>query len=194
MWTAPGEGTYHVTVVAFNTALRHSAPVCSDGIIIDNTPPNIDTNSLVIAGKWVDPAAEIIYIVAEYCLNISWSASDNFGIYDYSVGIASSDILATIPDLVPFHTTTRQPFISLYSSNLTSEQQFYIVITAEDHALLSTTEVFGPIVLDTSPPIVNGTVSVNREDAIVTVSWPTDITGDDEQVGPLTDYEYAIGE
>ena len=38
-WTAPGDGTYHVTVVAFNSALEPSAPVCSDGVTVDTTPP-----------------------------------------------------------------------------------------------------------------------------------------------------------
>ncbi|XP_070570802.1 uncharacterized protein [Ptychodera flava] len=40
-WTAPGPGTYHCTVVAFNRALEPSKPVCSDGVTIDTTPPTI---------------------------------------------------------------------------------------------------------------------------------------------------------
>ena len=102
-------------------------------------------------------------------------------------------MLTATPDLVPFHTTTRQPFISLHSGDFTSGQQFYVVITAEDHALLTTTAIFGPIVLDTSPPVVNGTVSVDRDNTIITISWPVDLIADNEQVGPLTYYEYAIG-
>jgi len=102
-------------------------------------------------------------------------------------------MLTATPDLVPFHTTTRQPFISLHSGDFTSGQQFYVVITAEDHALLTTTAIFGPIVLDTSPPVVNGTVSVDRDNTIITISWPVDMIADNEQVGPLTYYEYAIG-
>ncbi|XP_064635756.1 uncharacterized protein LOC135492940 [Lineus longissimus] len=40
-WTAPGDGTYYLTVVAFNEALERSQPVCSDGVMIDNSAPFI---------------------------------------------------------------------------------------------------------------------------------------------------------
>ena len=38
-WEAPGEGTYFITVVAYNNALQPSSAVCSDGITVDMTPP-----------------------------------------------------------------------------------------------------------------------------------------------------------
>ena len=40
-WVAPAMGTFYVTVVAFNRALRPSPPVCSDGVTIDMTPPTL---------------------------------------------------------------------------------------------------------------------------------------------------------
>ena len=191
-WLAPGEGLYYITVAAVNTALRHSAPVCSDGITIDNTQPVIN-GDLTIAGRQYRSEEEINYIVADYAFNISWTASDNFGIYDYFVGIASSQSLTSMPDLIPFRSTTRQPFASLYSTSLTSGTQFYVVVRAEDHVMLSDMAVFGPILLDTSPPAVNGTTDVRRGRTIITVSWHTSIITDPEQLRPLNDYEYAIG-
>lgn len=38
-WNAPGEGSYYITVVAYNNALQPSLPVCSDGTTVDLTPP-----------------------------------------------------------------------------------------------------------------------------------------------------------
>lgn len=38
---ASSDGTYHVTVVAYNRALDGSEPVCSDGVLIDTSKPNI---------------------------------------------------------------------------------------------------------------------------------------------------------
>ena len=35
-------GTFHVTVVAYNEALEPSNPVCSDGITVDTTPPQVN--------------------------------------------------------------------------------------------------------------------------------------------------------
>ncbi|XP_067680773.1 uncharacterized protein [Haliotis asinina] len=40
-WTAPSEGKFYITVVAFNRALEPSLPVCSDGVTVDQTPPSL---------------------------------------------------------------------------------------------------------------------------------------------------------
>lgn len=154
------------------------------------------SSNLTIAGRRYLPDREINYIVAQYSFNISWAdASDNFGIYDYYVGIATSQNLTTSPDLVPFRSTMRQRFASLYSSRLMPGRQFFVVVKAEDHVLLSDVSVFGPIILDTSPPTINGTAtSVRRDHNIITISWQPSMIMDDEQEEPLTNYEYAIGE
>ena len=34
-------GKYYVTVVAFNAALEPSRPICSDGVTIDKTAPDV---------------------------------------------------------------------------------------------------------------------------------------------------------
>ena len=192
-WTAPAEGLYHVTVTAVNTALRHSTAVCSDGVLIDNSRPVISSD-LIIAGRQYYHDREINYIIAEYSFNISWNAGDNFGIYDYFVGIASSQSLTAAPDLISFRSTTRQPFASLHSNTLTTGRPLYVVISVEDHVMLSDMAVFGPIMLDTSPPVVNDTASVSSDRSMITVSWHVNMIMDDEQAEPLSDYEYAIGE
>ena len=179
-------------MAAVNTALRHSTAVCSDGIVIDNSQPII-SRELLIADRQYYHDREINYIVAEYSFNISWSASDNFGIYDYFVGIASSQSLTSAPDLIPFCSTVRQPFAPLHSNSLTTGRQFYVIIRVEDHALLSDMAVFGPIMLDTSPPVVNGSASVKSDRNIITVFWHVDMIIDDEQVEPISAYEYAVG-
>lgn len=38
---AISDGTYHVTVVAYNRALDGSEPVCSDGVVIDSSKPRV---------------------------------------------------------------------------------------------------------------------------------------------------------
>lgn len=52
-WEAPGEGSYYITVVAYNNALQPSQPVCSDGITVDLTPPKF--MGVSIPGAWVKP-------------------------------------------------------------------------------------------------------------------------------------------
>lgn len=52
-WEAPGEGTYYITVVAYNAALQPSRRVCSDGVMIDLTPPRF--LGVAIPGARVKP-------------------------------------------------------------------------------------------------------------------------------------------
>ena len=35
------DGKYYITVVAYNSALGRSDPVCSDGVFVDSTPPEV---------------------------------------------------------------------------------------------------------------------------------------------------------
>ncbi|XP_069134360.1 uncharacterized protein [Argopecten irradians] len=44
--TLAAEGQYFVTVVAYNNAMESSDPVCSDGIVLDKTPPLITNVTL----------------------------------------------------------------------------------------------------------------------------------------------------
>ena len=46
----PGPGTYHCTVVAYNKALEPSEPVCSDGVTVDTTAPEI--HGVSIENSW----------------------------------------------------------------------------------------------------------------------------------------------
>ena len=47
------EGKYYVTVAAYNHALDHSIPVCSDGIVVDTTVPTV--TEFEVDGSLVDP-------------------------------------------------------------------------------------------------------------------------------------------
>ncbi|XP_063399976.1 uncharacterized protein LOC134684607 [Mytilus trossulus] len=64
-YTAPGVGgTYFFTVVAYNRALDHSDPVCSDGVTIDTTEPTIKevtVDNTVVKGGLVTDVAKTNY-------------------------------------------------------------------------------------------------------------------------------------
>ena len=47
------EGRYYVTVAAYNHAMDHSVPVCSDGITIDTSVPIVKT--FQVDGAKTDP-------------------------------------------------------------------------------------------------------------------------------------------
>ncbi|KAK7500608.1 hypothetical protein BaRGS_00008183, partial [Batillaria attramentaria] len=50
-WEAPGPGTYYVTVVAYNSAIEPSDPVCSDGVTVDVTAPAV--SEVYVEGAYI---------------------------------------------------------------------------------------------------------------------------------------------
>jgi hypothetical protein len=65
-WTAPDTGIYFVTVVAFNRAIDPSEPVCSDGVVIDDSAPVIQgiylNNARIRAGISKNADGDVFYI------------------------------------------------------------------------------------------------------------------------------------
>ena len=68
-FTAPSEGTYYATVVAYNRALEPSDPICSDGVIIDSTTPSIKEVTIerarIEGGLITDSTNTDYYVVGE---------------------------------------------------------------------------------------------------------------------------------
>lgn len=63
-----GEGTYYLTVVAWNTALSPSDPVCSDGVTVDETPPVLEGVVIpggVVQGGLVQDVSGKVWLIGE---------------------------------------------------------------------------------------------------------------------------------
>ena len=56
-----------------------------------------------------------------------------------------------------------------------------------------TVAIVGPVIIDTSPPLVNSTVESNVENGLMVIWWDEWTIADSEDVFPLS-FEYAIGE
>ena len=62
------EGTYFLTVVAWNTALSPSDPVCSDGVTVDETPPELEGVVIpggVVQGGLVQDVSGEVWLISE---------------------------------------------------------------------------------------------------------------------------------
>ena len=57
-WTAPSPGKYFITVIAYNRALEPSAPVCSDGVVVDTSPPSLSDIEIGSSRMWPGVAAQ----------------------------------------------------------------------------------------------------------------------------------------
>ncbi|XP_038071216.1 uncharacterized protein LOC119740085 [Patiria miniata] len=250
-WTAPSPGRYYVTVVAYNTAQESSDPVCSDGVVIDTSPPELTQIAISSARMWPGLAKdaegrvwfinehrrkmelfnassdcsliatpvndlsvypdvtaskarpqhincqkfqgieEKIFLPTHKHLTISWTGVDpESSIYDYEIGL-SSDPSNPTPDLVTFRSTSGHDHFVMYHPHISQGNVFYLVLKAVNKAQASTVKVVGPVIVDTTPPVFVGRVSVHVEDAYLIAEWGDSGFIDDEDTSLR--YQVAIG-
>ena len=193
VWLAPAPGTYFATVVAYNRALHPSAPVCSNGITIDSSPPVITRVSL--PDMTPHPSRPISFIPYHTAFNVSWDASDNTEIREYQVAIATSaDLLDSAPDILPASSTGRLAFRTVYNDSLASGTALFVELTAIDVAGNSATHTLGPVVMDTTPPVFEGDLTITTAAGHVAVTWSGANITDEEEGREALLMEYAVGE
>ena len=65
---ADKQGTYYLTVMAYNHALDHSKPVCSDGVTIDDTPATVSQvvvqNAMTTSGLVKSDASDKVFLLS----------------------------------------------------------------------------------------------------------------------------------
>ncbi|XP_038050879.1 uncharacterized protein LOC119724031 [Patiria miniata] len=254
-WTAPSPGPYYVTVIAFNRAMEPSEAVCSDGVVVDTSPPKLTqiaisfvrmwprlakdvegrawfinehrmkmelinassdcsskaalvedlsvypemsaTNDTTenpqgdLDCKWIRDVQQQFFIPTDKHLSMSWTGEDaESSIYDYEIGL-STDPSNLTPDLVTFRSTAGRDHFIMYHPDISHGSVFYLVLKAVNKAQLSTFKKIGPIVVDTTPPVFVGRVSVHAEDEYLIAEWGESGFIDDEDTSLR--YQVAIG-
>ncbi|KAL3873929.1 hypothetical protein ACJMK2_037006, partial [Sinanodonta woodiana] len=257
-YQAPEEGTYYITVAAYNHALDSSTPVCSDGVTIDTTSPiikelkvermrirpmlvtssadsrvwyiskdrelysvpdadstcrnkassiseqvlkqfpvkryangtskSVSSTIACIAG----PLRQIIgTLTALHNLTMSWKTeSGPGGVFDYEVGLSSTNTM--FPDRMDFFSTKQHANVLIQDPNLLTGERFYILIRTTSKSSVMNIQVFGPFIVDTTKPTLNGEISVHLRGQYLEASWSGDTFIDEEDSSPLT-FQFAIG-
>ena len=255
-WEAPGEGTYYITVVAYNSALQPSDTVCSDGITVDISPPLFE--GVVIPGCVVRPglaqdgegrvwfiernrerwlvdgdieqclnrstvvdlstypirlstsssapidvcltaspfaSSQPTYLTDEHALNVSWFASDNFRFREFQVGIVEAENFTNSDVGIDYFPTAGQFHFSILNPEILSNgRSFYLSIRAIDLPSNEISINVGPVIVDISPPVIDGKLVVERDGDHVIVTWNETMFSDEEDLNPILSFKYAIGE
>eukprot|EP00731_Ephydatia_muelleri_P000539 Em0001g539a len=139
--------------------------------------------------KAFSPQGPTFVTTPPYAINISWTAQDNVGIRDYAVATArSSSQLSS----ATFNSTGRLPYFALGGSSYDVGSSFYVGIQAWDLPGSSVLVTVGPILVEVTPPVVNGSLSLSRVGDFVTVSWGSGTFSDPQDPFPLA-LDFAVG-
>ena len=124
---------------------------------------------------------------------MSWFASDNVGFREFYVGTVAEQNYTGVTSQIEYSETGGQMHFSIYNPDLIANgNTFYISVKSADIALHEVRLDIGPIVVDVSPPVVNGSLSVVQAGGHMIVTWQEETFYDEESIEPLQ-LEYAIG-
>ena len=134
-----------------------------------------------------------IYLRGDHALNVSWYASDNVGFREFYIGIVAEQNYTGITSQMEYAETGGQMHFSIYDPELiTSGNTFYLSVKSADVALHEVQLDIGPIIVDVSPPVVNGSLTAVQVGDHMIVTWQEGTFYDEESIEPLQ-LEYAIG-
>jgi len=135
-----------------------------------------------------------LFLTTSHLLNVTWIAADDTGIRDFEFGITNAGSYSGDPNTITYVSTGGQTHYSVFDPELIQNgNRLLISVVAVDLALHRTVVTVGPIVVDTTPPLVNGSLVVERFGSHVTVTWDEGTFVDAEDDQPLSEFEYAIG-
>ena len=135
-----------------------------------------------------------LFLTTSHLLNVTWIASDDTGIRDFEFVITNAGSYSGDPNTITYVSTGGQTHYSVFDPELVQNgNRLLISVVAVDLALHRTVVTVGPIVVDTTPPLVNGSLGVERFGSHVTVTWDEGTFVDAEDDQPLSEFEYAIG-
>ena len=138
-------------------------------------------------------SSQPINLRGDHALNISWYASDNVGFREFYVGTVAEQNYTGATSQIEYSETAGQMHFSIYNPELIANGNvFYISVKSADVALHEVRLDVGPIIVDVSPPVVNGTLSVVQAAGHMIVTWQEGTFYDEESMEPLQ-LEYTIG-
>jgi hypothetical protein len=138
-------------------------------------------------------SSQPIYLRGDHALNVSWYARDNVGFREFYIGTLAEQNYTGITSQIEYSETGGQMHFSIYDPELIANgNTFYISVKIADVALHEVRLDIGPIIVDVSPPVVNGTLSVVQAGGHMIVTWQEGTFYDEESMEPLQ-LEYAIG-
>ena len=114
-------------------------------------------------------------------------------IEDYLVGIGDDKTQVDAPLVRSYEPMHGKEFFHLYHSGLSSGSLFYIFLKAVNKAGLSSVVVFGPVMIDETPPKLTEKLSPRIKGNTVLVTWTNSSIKDPEETGSQFTVFYRIG-
>ena len=154
---------------------------------IDYTESDVLCHNLLL----FDPMNPIF--VSSDNIDMTWQFVENESqMLDYLVGLSSTSQVDGEPDVVGFTSAHNKTRFKCYHCGLGQGDEVFVNIKAVNKASLEDHFIFGPVVVDFTPPVYYGGIDVNVQNDTVDVTWQLDAFLDNEDERPLSQYMWSI--
>ncbi|XP_052073992.1 uncharacterized protein LOC127711868, partial [Mytilus californianus] len=162
-----GQGKYHVTVIAFNNAMSPSKIACSDGIIFDESVPEI--------------------------VNITWDVrEDHSQIAHAFVGFGRDKSSIDRPDLMDYTKTHHLESYIQHHPGFIGEKRMFVFIKVQNRAGLDQKIWFGPLLADETPPVCQAIPKPVIDNDYVIAKWDKGNFYDTEQTEEIGSVMFRV--
>ncbi|XP_046569939.1 uncharacterized protein LOC124278266 [Haliotis rubra] len=115
-------------------------------------------------------------------IDLHWNCAENESqIRDFSVGFGSDKTTVHDPDILDYASSKGHLSFKLNHVGFAGKNIFYIFLKAVNKAGLSSVTVFGPVMIDNTPPVITKKVSPTLSGNFVMINWDNDTFSDQEQ-------------
>ena len=126
---------------------------------------------------------------------MNWNVEDaESQIRDVHVGFASDPSEIISPDIVAYEGVHSHNRYSRIHSGLDRGNEFNIILKASNKADLETIVVFGPIIIDETPPLYTGSIDIHVTKYFIFCIWDNTTFLETEQKEELSTVIFRIGE
>ena len=123
---------------------------------------------------------------------LHWDVTESVSqIHDYSIGFGDDPLGR--PNIVAYQSTDRKSYYRRKHEGLGENTIFYIFIKVVNRASMEKVTIFGPVLIDESPPLYKEIPSVYIENNFAVVGWENDTFYDMEQTAQINEVYFQIG-
>ena len=125
---------------------------------------------------------------------MNWKLSDaESQIRDVQIGFASDPSSFADPDIIGFDSFHTHARFTRTHTGINRGMAFYIILNAVNKADLSTIVQFGPIIIDETPPVYDGSLKINIHGIFIYCIWNNKTFQEMEEREKLSQILFRIG-
>ncbi|XP_061196785.1 uncharacterized protein LOC133205060 [Saccostrea echinata] len=141
----------------------------------------------------VKPYKENLIFISSEFWKLSWGVKDRRAVREFALGIGGHPTSISHPDLKPYTSTISQTEYQFGRDGIGSQERHYVFLKTVFKSGEGRILTIGPLLVDTSPPAINGEILVHIEGPNLFIGWENETFIEPEQGNVIEEIFFRIG-